>query len=84
LRSLGAGRIDAEGRIVVVSQLTRSRERNLKDAREKLAELVRRALIVPKSRKPTRPSGAERRRRLEGKRRQSEKKRARARTSHDD
>jgi len=84
LRSLAAGRLDAEGRLVVVSQLTRSRERNLEDAREKLAELVRRALVAPTPRRKTRPSAARRRERLEGKRLHSEKKRSRARPSRDD
>ena len=84
LRSLAAGRLDADGRLVVVSQLTRSRERNLEDAREKLAELVRRALVPPAPRKKTRPSAARRRERLEGKRRHSEKKRFRARPSRED
>jgi len=84
LRSLAAGRLDAEGQVVVVSQLTRSRERNLEDARQKLAELVRRALIAPTPRKKTRPGAAARRQRLEGKRHQSEKKRSRARPSSDD
>src|SRR5262245_56358803 len=84
LRSLAAGRLDADGQLLVVSQLTRSRERNLEDAREKLAELVRRALVAPTPRKKTRPSAAMRRQRLEGKRRHSEKKRARSQPSGDD
>jgi ribosome-associated protein len=78
LRSLAAGRLDADGRLILTSQKTRSRERNLEDAREKLADLVRKALIAPKKRRPTRPSAAARSRRVDVKRHHGEKKRARA------
>jgi ribosome-associated protein len=78
LRSQAAGRLDAEGRLVVFSQLTRNRLRNLRDARDKLAALIAAALVAPKARRPTRPSRAARRRRLEDKRRQSDKKRDRS------
>src|SRR5262245_28794175 len=53
LFAIAKGRIDAEGRIVIVSQKTRSQPQNLADAREKLAELVRLALVAPKRRRPT-------------------------------
>jgi len=36
LRTLAASRIDAEGRVVITSQVSRDRQRNLEDAREKL------------------------------------------------
>jgi ribosome-associated protein len=70
-------RLDAAGSVLVTSQLTRNRLRNLVDARDKLAALVAAALVTPKKRRPTRPSGGARRRRLEQKRHQSDKKRAR-------
>ena len=77
LRRLAAGRLDAEGRLFVTSQATRNRVQNLADAREKLAALIAAALVTPKKRKATRPSAGARRRRLEHKRRVSEKKRDR-------
>lgn len=77
LRRLAATRIDREGRIVVTSQATRDQPRNLEDAREKLAALIRAALVVPKKRKPTRPSKGAKERRLREKRKSSEKKQAR-------
>ncbi len=67
LRRLAASRLDSEGRVVVTSQVTRSQARNLEDARQRLAELVRAALVVPKKRRPTRPSKAAKRRRLDSK-----------------
>ncbi len=78
LRKLARGRLDAAGRVVVTSQATRNRVRNLQDARRRLAELIRRASREPKRRKPTKPSRAAQRRRLNDKRKQSDKKQARA------
>jgi ribosome-associated protein len=74
LRALAGSRLDAEGKVVVVSQLTRDRARNLDDARDKLAALIRSALRLPRKRKATRPSFGAKRRRLESKRKQGEKK----------
>ena len=85
LARLCKGRLDADGWLRIVDQSTRDQRRNLDAAREKLAELVRRALSPPKARKRTSPSAASRRRRLEQKRLQSGKKRSRARVrGHED
>ena len=75
LRRLAKNRLDAAGNLVITSQVTRSQ--NLDDAREKLAALVRAALVVPKRRRATRPTRASKERRLDSKRRQSQKKQAR-------
>ncbi|MBW2527223.1 MAG: aminoacyl-tRNA hydrolase [Deltaproteobacteria bacterium] len=77
LRRLARGRIDADGRVLITSQLTRNRVQNLQDARSKLADLIRRALVAPKRRRPTRRTRASERRRLDDKRRQSDKKQRR-------
>jgi ribosome-associated protein len=74
LRKLSGSRLDAKGQLLVTSQLTRDQSRNLEDARTKLADLVRRALRPPPKRKATRPSLGSKRRRIEHKRRQGEKK----------
>jgi ribosome-associated protein len=74
LAVLARGRLDAEGRLVIVADETRSQARNLELARERLAELVRSALVKPKPRRPTKPSRASKERRLGDKRRESEKK----------
>ena len=84
LRAIARNRLDAEGRIVISSQLTRSQERNLEDAREKLAALVREALTPPRKRHPTKPSRGAKERRLKGKREQADKKRARQRVDGSD
>ena len=70
-------RLDADGLVVVVSQATRDQERNLEDARGRLAALIRAALIEPKIRKPTRPTRASRERRLADKKYTAERKRRR-------
>lgn len=58
---------------------TRSQARNRHIALDRLEALLRDGLVVAKPRKPTRPSGAARRRRLENKRRRSDTKRGRGR-----
>jgi ribosome-associated protein len=77
LRVLGRGRLDADGNIVIASQQTRNRLKNLEDARHRLAELIRAALVEPKRRRATKPSRAVKERRLRDKRHHSEKKRDR-------
>ncbi|MFK7992134.1 MAG: alternative ribosome rescue aminoacyl-tRNA hydrolase ArfB [Sandaracinaceae bacterium] len=82
LRRLAANRLDADGRIMIASQVTRDQHRNLQDALQRLAELVRRALVPPKPRKKTKPSRGSVRRRLEGKKRNSDKKRNRQKVDY--
>ena len=79
LRIIAASRLDAEGWLVITSQATRSQQDNLDDARSKLAELIRRALVPPKRRRPTKPTAGSKRRRLASKRQQAEKKSGRGR-----
>ncbi len=70
--------LDSEGRLVLVSQKTRDQPRNLEDAREKLRDLVLKALIRPKKRRPTRPSRGAVARRLQEKSHAAQKKRERS------
>jgi len=84
LRALARGRLDAEGRIVLTSQATRALPQNLSNALEKLAELVRAALVPPKPRRPTRPTHASRLRRLATKQHDAQRKQSRALPRHDD
>ncbi|MGQ1839488.1 alternative ribosome rescue aminoacyl-tRNA hydrolase ArfB [Kocuria turfanensis] len=57
----------------------RSQRRNRTAARERLAAILREALVPALVRRPTRPTNGSRRRRLEGKRRRSETKQQRRR-----
>src|SRR5262245_13653147 len=47
LRVIAGKRIDGEGRLHVVSQLTRDQAQNLDDARDKLRALIAQALVRP-------------------------------------
>jgi ribosome-associated protein len=84
LRQLARSRLDAAGRLVVVSQATRNQARNLEDARARVAALVRAALVAPRRRVKTRPSAGARQRRLVGKKRRADVKRWRARPGEGD
>ena len=69
LVSLAGRRITADGRLQVTAGESRDRFRNLEAAREKVRQLVARALVVPKARRATGPSPAARERRLRAKKR---------------
>ena len=72
-----ASRLDGEGCLRVVSSARRSQRQNREAAESRLAELVRRALAVPKRRLATKPSRGAVERRLAGKRRRAETKQRR-------
>ncbi len=67
-----------------VAQDARSQSRNRALALERLAGRIARALEVQRPRRPTKPTRASRTRRLDAKRRASERKSARRRPSGDD
>lgn len=73
LERLG-GRLDGEGWLRVVASDSRSQRQNRDAAEARLAEVVRRGLVVPKARRATKPSRAAKRARLEDKRKKSGKK----------
>jgi len=64
---LAGKRLTKDGKIVITADRFRSQERNREDALERLVALLRKAAIPPTPRKPTRPSAAAKRRRLESK-----------------
>lgn len=72
-----SSRIDAEGGVRVVASDSRSQRQNRVAAEERLVDLLRKALIVPKKRKKTKPSRAAKEKRLEEKKMVGEKKRRR-------
>jgi ribosome-associated protein len=84
LSRLVQNRLDADGRLVVISQATRNQARNLEDARARVADLIRAALVVPRRRVKTRPSAGAKRRRLAGKKLRADVKRWRARPGEAD
>lgn len=72
-----ASRLDAGGTLRIVASDTRSQRQNLALAEERLAALVRRALVVPRPRKKTRPTRASVERRIAEKKRAGARKRDR-------
>jgi ribosome-associated protein len=71
-------------RLVAVAQDSRSQARNRELALQRLAARLSAALTVARERRPTRPTRQSRRRRMEAKRRQAERKRTRRRPSLDE
>jgi ribosome-associated protein len=71
-------------RVTASAQDTRSQMRNRDLALERLGDRLAKALEVARPRHATRPTAASRRKRIEGKRRRSEVKRARRRPSGED
>ncbi len=67
LRAIAGRRLTDEGALLIVARNHRTQEQNRREALERLTLLVRRALVTPKVRRPTRPTRASRERRLERK-----------------
>lgn len=70
LYALAANRI-SDGVLLIDSRVHRSQLENREAARERLVELLQRAAVAPKKRRPTRPKAAAREQRLETKKRRS-------------
>jgi ribosome-associated protein len=70
-------RINKEGYLIIKSSATRSQLENKHIALDKLTELVTKAVTRPKKRKPTKLSKAAKEKRLDTKRKESEKKQLR-------
>jgi ribosome-associated protein len=79
LRHIAGRRLTDEGILVIRAERFRTQERNREDARERLAELICRAAVVPKRRIATRPTRASKERRHEAKAKRSRVKHLRSR-----
>jgi ribosome-associated protein len=84
LQSQTRNRLDCDGHLLVISQMTRDQLKNIADARDKVRAIVARALIEPVIRRPTRPTKGSVERRLTDKRRTSQTKANRSRKAHQD
>jgi ribosome-associated protein len=67
LEKLAGSRMTREGILVITAQRFRTQDRNRRDARERLADLIRDAAAIPKARRPTRPTLGSKERRLAAK-----------------
>ncbi|HVS78232.1 MAG TPA: alternative ribosome rescue aminoacyl-tRNA hydrolase ArfB, partial [Steroidobacteraceae bacterium] len=84
LRSLAGRRVTEDGALLIIARNHRTQEGNRREALERLAELVRRALAPPKARRATRPTRASRERRLEAKIQRRATKQLRGKVRFDD
>jgi ribosome-associated protein len=84
LARVAGSRMTKDGVIVIQAQRFRTQERNRADAIERLVEMLKEAMVRPTPRRPTKPTLASRRRRLEGKKRRSDVKARRGRGGFDD
>jgi ribosome-associated protein len=84
IRAKLASRVDAEGRLQVVNSEHRTQARNLATALSKMETLLSGALALSRQRRPTQPSAASRRRRLDQKRQRGRIKHSRAPVSGDE
>ena len=73
-------RLTDEGVLVIQARRFRDQGRNREDARERLAEIVRGALVAPKQRVATKPTRASKMRRLDGKQQRGKLKQTRSRS----
>jgi ribosome-associated protein len=67
LLDLNDNRINKEGVLVINGQKFRTQEKNRNDVLERLQEIIRMALVVKKSRRPTRPTRSSQKKRLDNK-----------------
>ena len=68
---LAGSRLSKDGVLTIEAQEFRSQKRNRDEALQRLARLIRLAAMKPKTRRPTRPTFAAKKRRLETKKRRS-------------
>jgi len=84
LRAIAGNRLTDEGLIVVDAREHRTQSQNREEARARLIELIRRALVRPKRRHKTKPSRASQQRRVDVKKRRGDQKRSRGRFRGDE
>lgn len=77
LAALAGRRLTLDGVLIIQAEQYRDQPRNREDARERLFALIREAAVVPKVRRPTKPTKGSKTRRLDEKTRRGDIKRLR-------
>ena len=80
LLALAGNRATEDGVVIITSRVHRTQEANRAEARARLNDLIARAQVVPKTRRPSRPTPGSKARRLSAKSRRSNSKELRRRT----
>ena len=83
LLAMAGNRATKDGVLIITSHVHRTQEANRAEARARLDELVARAQVVPKTRRPSRPTFGSKVRRLTEKSQRSDSKKLRGRPSDD-
>ena len=81
---LAGYRLNQDNVLIIQAQRFRSQERNRADALDRLSDLLRQAMIRPRTRRATRPTKSSKERRLKGKSERSHTKSLRGRRRHAD
>ena len=84
LRHLAGRRVTDDGALLIIARNHRTQEQNRREAHERLADLIRRALVRPKVRKATKPTRSSQQRRLDTKTRSRRTKVLRSKVRWDD
>jgi ribosome-associated protein len=84
LRGLAGRRLTDDGAILIIARDQRTQEANRRAALARLTDLIERALVEPKVRRPTKPTRASKERRLDHKTRSGHRKRMRSKVRWDD
>ena len=84
LCALAGSRMTADGMLMIDARRYRTQPQNRADARERLADLIRQALVKPRNRRRTRPTKGSVERRIEAKQKRSQTKRARGSVGGDE
>jgi len=84
LRAIAGSRMTDEDVLVIDARSHRTQGQNREDARARLAEFIRRALIRPKRRQKTRPGAAAKQRRLDSKKLRAKTKQTRGKLRPED
>jgi ribosome-associated protein len=83
LKQIAGSRVTGAGELIITARRFRTQEANRTDARRRLAEMIAAAHIIPRKRKPTRPSKAAKAQRVERKRQRSAVKQSRGKVTFD-
>lgn len=84
LKTLAGRRMTHDGFVVITANQYRTQEQNRRDAMDRLIALIREAAVVPKYRRPTKPSTGAKQRRMDSKGRRSTIKQGRGKVSGDE
>jgi len=84
LRTIAGTKVTADGVLVIDARRYRTQAQNRADARERLADLIRKAATLPTRRRKTRPTLASKERRIETKTRRARTKLGRGRVPWDE